>query len=290
MTDNSATTPQSQPDWPYVALTLGAATLGIALPTAARRLARRLGSILPQRQAERLSDTILLGASLATMYAVIEWGERTYPHRADWNTPDRSTAEEAAYLLAISPLEGFAVEAVCTKIADAAWRSLGRQRPQWNGTVPLPIRVAAAITVTEAGHYAHHRLAHEWSPLWRYHAKHHELVRLSWRNATIFHPLDMLPLMVSQELPVRILGIDADTTLAMRTLKGVHGQLQHANVGWTSRKLGVLFSTNEQHRWHHARSTGGRVNYGAILSIFDRIFGSLHDTTETLPAQQPIGC
>lgn len=273
----------------YTAMLAATTALGLAAPSVADRLTLRLSSWLPPTLAETAAETIVLGTSLAAIYTVLEVGERVRPFRTDWMTPDSPPAVEGAHLLLLSPAEGFLIESFSEAIARGSWSKLGRDLPRWRQSIPLPLRFCAAAFITEAGHYAHHRLAHEWAPLWKYHAIHHHPRRLSWRNAAVFHPVDMLPLMLFQELPARLVGVDRRSTLALRVLKGAHGQFQHSNIAAGWRPLGWVFSTNTQHRWHHARDIDRPVNYGAITSVFDRLFGTLHDPPDGFSTNGAVG-
>ena len=275
----------------YQHLVLIASLASATLPSLAPLLGRRL------RLPPKLVDTLLLGSALAAAYAGLEVLERRRPEVAAWSEPDRTTAEEGLHLLVLAPLQGMAMEQLATAIAQGARRRHPRL-PNWPTELPRAARLALAVMITELGHYAHHRAAHAVPLLWRFHRTHHEVRRLSWRNATRFHPGDLMPLMLCQELPIRLLGIDRDTTLSLRLLKGVHGQLQHSNLrgtdaagndGW----LGAWFSTTNQHRWHHARrltepdAPGQSLNFGAISSIWDRVFGTF--SNEVYPTGHAVG-
>ncbi len=118
---------------------------------------------------------------------------------------------------------------------------------------------------------------------------HHSERRLYWMNGTRFHPLDEVPLVALQGASLFALGVDDEAMVVHNVFKVIHGLLQHANVAGRCGPLNHLFSTAEQHRFHHAVGRGDRaVNYGAVLSVWDRVFG-----TQRLPDgsrfAQPIG-
>jgi sterol desaturase/sphingolipid hydroxylase (fatty acid hydroxylase superfamily) len=266
------------------------------IPSLSRYLTDRLG-LRPKH-----ADTLVLGGFLAAAFAWLERLERRSPDVEAWSQPDRTPVEEAVHLLVLAPLEGMVVERAAEAIGARVRRSV-RGLPRWPSGAPRPVRLILAVAITELGHYVHHRASHEFPLLWRFHRTHHAVRRLSWRNATIFHPVDLLGLMACQELPVRLLGIDRDTTLSLRILKGIHGQLQHSNLCGTDNEgadgwIGRWLSTTNQHRWHHARLDrldplamptwpGHAVNYGAISSVWDRVFGTY--VTLTFPSDLPIG-
>lgn len=262
----------------YDALNGALVAAAIALPAIRRTVFRRTGT--PEGStAAHLVDTALLGTWLATYFAALDAMERRHPLRRDWSANPDQLPAEAAYLLVLSPIEGLVVDRIASRLVPGPGRRAVRG-------LPLPVRVALGVIVTEFGHYVHHRAAHAYAPLWRFHRVHHGEPRLTWRNATTFHPCDMVPLMLCQELPLKLLGLDAEATLGLRALKGGHGQLQHSNIDAERRGWGAVFSTNVQHRHHHARRTDPdprRPNYGAVLSLWDRVFATF-DASDGTPA------
>ena len=122
--------------------------------------------------------------------------------------------------------------------------------------------------------YIYHRLSHRVRFLWAVHLSHHSSEEMnfavSFRQAW-FGPISKIPFFMA--LP--LLGFDP-TIIAvagvMSTLWGIVGHTQI--VG----KLGVLewvFNTPSHHRVHHgANKQYIDKNYGNLLIIWDRIFGT----------------
>jgi sterol desaturase/sphingolipid hydroxylase (fatty acid hydroxylase superfamily) len=108
-------------------------------------------------------------------------------------------------------------------------------------------------------------------------------------NGTRFHPLDEVPLVAIQAISLEALGLDDSATIVHNVFKVIHGLLQHSNVDGRCGPMNRVFSTAEQHRYHHARRRGAKaVNYGAVLSVWDQVF-----RTSQMPAperfEEPIG-
>lgn len=71
------------------------------------------------------------------------------------------------------------------------------------------------------------------------------------------------------------MGLAPGHKSAYLTVRGVYGQLQHANVAIDSGVLDRVFSTPALHRWHHSEYYDeGDTNYGATTSIWDQVFGT----------------
>lgn len=262
-------------DRAYVSVAGAAIAGALAAPSLARRLARHTSPLV--------AETVVLGGAMAAAQVTLIALERRSPYSAAWARSDGREAADLASLAVLLPLESVVSHAVAGAIADRVGRRLPRARCVLADGLPLVVRLAAALLISDLAHYAHHRASHRFGPLWRLHAEHHRARRMTWLNATRFHPIDMVPLQISQDLPLLVLGMGADTRLAHRLAKGVHGQLQHANVSGRAPRLGRILSTTEQHRLHHA---AGAVpsNFGGVLSVWDRVFG----THAERPVAEPV--
>jgi sterol desaturase/sphingolipid hydroxylase (fatty acid hydroxylase superfamily) len=168
---------------------------------------------------------------------------------------------------------GQAVAAGVTAAVPAPARR--RLRRLWPGRAPLPVKLFLALGLMEFGHYWHHRASHEWGPMWRFHAVHHSAPRLYWANATWFHPVDLGLLSAMEQIPLHLLGVDAETRMAAAAFSSLYGQYQHTTADVDGEPANLVFSTPDQHRWHHSTVVAeGNTNYGARLSVWDRLFGT----------------
>jgi sterol desaturase/sphingolipid hydroxylase (fatty acid hydroxylase superfamily) len=218
--------------------------------------------------------------AVAGFYGLVAALERLRPHRAEWRRARGDVRTDALHLLLTGPLTSGLYDAVGRGLAIGAgtWIAARRGGPRlWPEGWPLAAELLLALAVAELGHYAFHRLCHEHPVAWRLHAVHHSAERLYWLNATRFHPLDLLLLIVCQSTPLWLLGVPERTFFAYTLFAIVYGQLQHANVEVpTPRWLDRIVATPGVHRWHHSTDPReGNANYGAILSIWDTLLGTL---------------
>ena len=265
-------------DRAYVVIGVGTAAAALAAPRAVRHLSRWIPPAL--------AETMVLGGMIAMSEAAMAALEARTPYREEWRADDGWIGADLRSLLVVTPIEGLVSHAAAAAMARRIRRRFVSSSPTWaiDAQLPLAVRLVGALAVSDLGHYWHHRLSHRSERLWRFHATHHRAQRMSWLNATRFHVLDMVPLMIVQDLMLLVLGMDGDTRLAHRMVKGIHGQVQHANLDGRSHALGLVLSTTEQHRLHHATSApAGSHNFGAVLSIWDRAFGTFADPRERTP-------
>src|SRR4029077_13438905 len=97
--------------------------------------------------------------------------ERTVPHERSWNENDGQTFTSIAHTLVskgtVQTLVVFStVIGLSTYVTPASEPGYGIWPPAW----PLWIQVILGVIVAEFGLYWAHRIAHEWKPLWRFHA------------------------------------------------------------------------------------------------------------------------
>lgn len=145
-----------------------------------------------------------------------------------------------------------------------------------------PLALAALFILSEFFYYWHHRAAHRIRWIWATHSVHHSAtrlnltaaIRLGWTGSISGNFLFFLPLVVIGFHPVSVLGMLAINLLYQFF---IHTELV--------RDLGPLewvLNTPAHHRVHHASNESCLDrNYGGILIVFDRLFGTF--------AQAPSG-
>ena len=200
--------------------------------------------------------------------------EASWPLEARWRMNRRSFFRRDLPFLAIGGAT------IAAGNAAAAWALLrhGAAAPT-NWLTDLPV-VPAAITtllITDGLWYSVHRAAHEGTGpvgrwLWRMHAAHHLPAQVYVLMHAVAHPLNTVIVRLLLTVPPWLMGVRPEALFLANVITGVQGLVSHFNVdsrvGWLNR---VLMGT-ELHRWHHAAGTLG--NYGAVLSIWDQLFGS----------------
>jgi len=129
-------------------------------------------------------------------------------------------------------------------------------------------------------YYWWHRLSHEVNFLWAAHVIHHQsedfnyavaLRQSVWTNFTMFPFLLLLAFVGVPPIPFAV-AVSVNTLYQF----WVHTQLV-GDLGWIER----WFSTPSLHRGHHAINPRYiDKNYGGILIVWDRLFGSYEPETE----------
>jgi sterol desaturase/sphingolipid hydroxylase (fatty acid hydroxylase superfamily) len=149
--------------------------------------------------------------------------------------------------------------------------------------LPLVIQIVIAFVITDFLSYWIHRAYHRVPFLWSFHLMHHTSEQVDWLSTLRLHPISQMMDTALIAGLLLIAGLSLPAIIVANAIIGFSAVLTHANVPWTFGLLGRVFVSPVFHHWHHARHEpkGGldsTANFGAALSIWDRIFGtSLHE-------------
>jgi sterol desaturase/sphingolipid hydroxylase (fatty acid hydroxylase superfamily) len=158
----------------------------------------------------------------------------------------------------------------------------------WPTRAPLVLQAALGAVLAEAIRYALHRLSHRPNLLGRVHRTHHQPRRMYALNGPRLHPGNQLWIAAANALPMLLLGAQLPAVILLANITVFFVLFQHANVrlrfdGWNR-----LLATPDVHRLHHARDTRRPVNFGIVLLVFDRLWGTYRRTADA-PGVDGIG-
>jgi len=141
--------------------------------------------------------------------------------------------------------------------------------------------VVLTFLVAEFGFYWYHRLSHEIPLLWTMHHTHHSGMHM---NLTTAVRLNWLGTFVSPLIygPFVLLGFSADLLIISLTVGLFFQYFLHTEaIGKLGFFEGKFFNTPSAHRVHHGSNEKYiDRNYGGMLIIFDRLFGTYQPETE----------
>lgn len=154
--------------------------------------------------------------------------------------------------------------------------------------LPSVCRVIFAIIITDFTLYWIHRFMHH-PRLWRVHVWHHSTEELYWFSgfrASFFHTFFFL---TPQVLLIYLLGLSVYEVLCAM-LFGIFIQFwQHTNITFSFGPLDRWLMTPKYHFVHHAIDEQCRdKNFGTVLVIWDRLFGTYVDP-RTIDADMQLG-
>ena len=223
-----------------------------------------------------INPRLIWGASagiLAVTYLITEW---LLPYEKRWSMTLRSFWADVKFAAVNT---GFVVGLSAGLALFAIHISGDLKGPAHNWAPPL--QLLACLLIFEAINYAIHRCMHEmrgplgrW--LWSTHAAHHLPPRLYLVMHAVFHPINGLIIQCCAIiLPIWIMGYRQEVVTMFLMINGMHGLISHFNVDVRMGWLNYVFVGPELHRYHHSARIAECKNYGATLSIYDLIFGTL---------------
>jgi len=137
-----------------------------------------------------------------------------------------------------------------------------------------------AFLAVDLGYYWWHRLSHRVNLLWAAHAVHHQSEDY---NLAVALRQSMLTTVTSLPFywPMAVLGVPTAVYAAMVAASTLYQFWIHTELvgrlGWLERFL----NTPSHHRVHHAVNTRYLDrNYGAVLIVWDRLFGTYEEERE----------
>lgn len=209
--------------------------------------------------------------------------ERVRPHERKWQKSDGQFWQDLAHTLTTKIL----VQVIIISLINfGIVHQLGARESGgiWPGHWPMAAQVLLGLVVAEFGLYWAHRIAHEWMPLWRFHAVHHSPQRLWFFNTGRFHFVDTIKSMLLGAPLVALAGAPGNVLLWGSAITAFIGILTHCNVQMRFGLLNYVFNTPGLHRWHHSMDLReGNKNYGENLVIWDLVFGTYFDDKTRRP-------
>ena len=140
--------------------------------------------------------------------------------------------------------------------------------------------VLVAFFLVELIYYWYHRISHEKPLLWTIHATHHSSEHF---NLTTAGRLNWLGKFLSPilYLPLIWFGFSSKLILACLAVSLIYQIYVHTQMIGKIRIIEGILNTPSAHRVHHARNEKYiDKNYGGMLLIYDRLFGTYQKEQE----------
>ncbi len=160
--------------------------------------------------------------------------------------------------------------------------ALGIALPSWPIT-NAALSLLVGFLILDLLDYLVHRCEHAVTLFWRLHALHHSDPDIDVTTAIRHHPIEYLLASGFYWILMIVFDVPAYVVLSHGLAVFSTAALQHANLRLPQRLerwLQPVFVTTELHLVHHAVSAEQTYsNFGAVLSVWDRLFGTLKSMT-----------
>ncbi|MBS1586040.1 MAG: DUF2147 domain-containing protein [Bacteroidetes bacterium] len=142
---------------------------------------------------------------------------------------------------------------------------------------PLSILIVGFILL-DLGEYTYHFIMHKFKVLWLIHAVHHIEEEVDVSTTLREHPAETAVRLIFLMGWILILGVPLWALMFRQFIQIISNLLSHSNFEFpekTNRVVSILFITpNLHHIHHHFEQPYTDRNYGDVLSVWDRIFGT----------------
>lgn len=173
-----------------------------------------------------------------------------------------------------------------------------------NSFILIGMYTLVLFLLDDASRFLLHRLMHKFDFLWRIHQVHHSASTLTPLTTLRIHPIESIFYSIRSSLVHGLcagssfffLGFQLDSwqiwgaTVWVIVFNTLGANLRHSQIPLHYGPFEKLFISPSMHQAHHGLSTMNK-NYGSVLSIWDRMFGSFRNGKKryTLPqAAQPL--
>lgn len=160
-------------------------------------------------------------------------------------------------------------------------------------SLPLGIRCILGILLLDLIHYASHFLYHHSSWLWSFHSIHHNDEDFDWSTGYRFHISESLVTLMIESIGVLIIGLPPESILLFVLLISIQNLVSHADFILPTplaRWLDCIWISPNLHRLHHSdQIPHQQSNYGILLSLWDRLFGTLTPATPSTLVSIRVG-
>jgi sterol desaturase/sphingolipid hydroxylase (fatty acid hydroxylase superfamily) len=156
--------------------------------------------------------------------------------------------------------------------------------------VPLPVKIVAAVVIFDFFQWVNHWIRHKVRPFWHFHAIHHSQRELNTFTDLRIHSGDYVISETMAFFPMLLFGVPALAVMGVGGVRMWYARFVHANIRANFGPLRHVFVTPQYHRIHHSIEPRHQdKNFGNLLTVWDRMFGTMNRNYDEYPATGVIG-
>lgn len=235
-----------------------------------------------------LAGRDLLGWSVLLLLAVLLWAQarRLRSHPLQLRLMRQSVRSNLALLLVNDILLSLVAATALLALAEDA---------SGHGVLTLienPLVAGVlAFLLLDLMHYAWHWANHRWDALWMFHRVHHSDLSMNASTAFRMHFVEVLLTVLVKAVFILATGVSAKLVLVSESIMALFVVFHHTDVSIPGENwLRRLFVVPSLHRVHHSvRRDEHDHNYGAVFSIWDRLFGTLVELEPLALGMRQVG-
>lgn len=157
--------------------------------------------------------------------------------------------------------------------------------------VPVWIQGIGVLLLLDFMRYWRHRFQHQYDWWWKFHEVHHSSREINWLAGGRAHLFEGLVLSLGHNVVIYLLDVDLSALLFGFALPYTvvafifaHANLDFPRAGRPLPFWAYVITTPTTHAAHHRADTDKVLYFGAILTIWDVIFGTFEGNVATISA------
>lgn len=235
------------------------------------------------------SAGVVLNVVTNLFFLVVLGLERVLPHREDWSQGDGQVLNDLGHAIFGTGLGALAGNAVLGFAIPPVQTWLWGERTWWPSEWPLALQVLAIYLIADLGRYWQHRLHHMVPFLWRFHALHHSVARMSVWKTSRSHFVERFLQQVFMFGLLQLAGCPLEVLVWYIIPNSVIGLLDHSNVEVDLGPLERVIMGPRAHRLHHSAALEDiDTNFGSAICVWDVVFRTFRDPTK-VPSPPVVG-
>jgi sterol desaturase/sphingolipid hydroxylase (fatty acid hydroxylase superfamily) len=144
----------------------------------------------------------------------------------------------------------------------------------WVNGLPVAIQFVLGLVLFDLLSFIVHRGLHRSDRLWEFHKVHHSTLELDGFATTRTHMFENLLRFAPPQAALFMMGVPVSVVAPTVAIAAIYGVSNHSNLDIKANWIEAVLVTPRLHRRHHVPTTTNN-NYGAIFTIWDRLFGTL---------------
>lgn len=216
--------------------------------------------------------------------------ERIRPAVRDQRLLSRGFAEDFGWFQLDLAFKVAALPAFAGLLSMLYHEVTGGFRLEIVASLPLGWKVAVSLLLFDFLQWLHHRVRHKVTAFWHFHVIHHSQRQLNLFTDLRVHFVEYLVARVIEFVPMLMFGLTPFAIMGVGLATSWYTRLIHANVRTNFGPLGHLVVSPQYHRVHHSiEPQHTDRNFGVILTVWDRMFGTMYKSFDEYPRTGVVG-
>ena len=210
--------------------------------------------------------------------------EKTIPAKSGQRIFSSSLAQDCLWYFIVRTFQLTVLTSYVFLLESFYEKHLTFMSVRWLDELPEMARLLWGVLLIDFLNWFHHWVRHKVWWLWQFHVIHHSQRNLNLFTDFRYHVLEYIVAETLKIIPLLSLGVEATYIVYVRMFERFLTATYHANIKTDLGPLRYVLVTPQSHRIHHSIEPHHQdKNFGVLLSIWDRLFGTQYAGYEEYP-------